>query len=42
MTDMLVVVALYLCMHFEANYRLVFVRPALPVPRPGRDREAQR
>ena len=26
---------------FEAAYRLVFVRPALPVPRPGRDREAR-
>ncbi len=26
---------------FEAAYRLLFVRPALPVPRPGRDREAR-
>ncbi len=26
---------------FEVAYRLVFVRPALPVPRPGRDREAR-
>ncbi len=26
---------------FESAYRLVFVRPALPVPRPGRDREAR-